>query len=51
MSMPHAPEPPLHVLSLDPALGRKIIEPALNREQPAVVYPGGVSSIRSFVGD
>jgi adenylate cyclase len=26
MSMPHAPEPPLHVLSLDPALGRKIID-------------------------
>ena len=24
--MPHAPEPPLHVLSLDPALGRKIID-------------------------
>jgi adenylate cyclase len=26
MSMPHGPEPPLHVLSLDPALGRKIID-------------------------
>jgi len=26
MSMPHAPEPPLHVLNLDPALGRKIID-------------------------
>ena len=26
MSMPHAPEPPRHVLSLDPAIGRKIID-------------------------
>jgi HD superfamily phosphohydrolase len=30
--------------------GRPILEPALNREQPSVEYPGGAPSIRSFIG-
>jgi HD superfamily phosphohydrolase len=31
--------------------GRELVEPALNREQPDVAYPGGAPSIRSFIGE
>lgn len=31
--------------------GRPILEPALNREQASVAYPGGAPSIRSFIGE
>ena len=34
-----------------PWQGRELVEPALNREQPDVAYPGGAPSIRSFIGE
>jgi HD superfamily phosphohydrolase len=37
-------------LDSSPWSGRPIVEPALNREQASVQYPGGAPSIRSFIG-
>ena len=31
--------------------GRELVEPALNREQSDVSYPGGAPSIKSFIGE
>jgi HD superfamily phosphohydrolase len=38
-------------LDRSPWSGRPIVEPALNREQSSVEYPGGAPSIRSFIGE
>lgn len=37
-------------LESSPHYGCQVVEPALNREQPNHVYPGGARSIRSFIG-
>ncbi len=38
-------------LDSSPWHGRPIVEPALNREQASIQYPGGAPSIRSFIGE
>jgi HD superfamily phosphohydrolase len=36
-------------LNASPWHGCEIVEPALNRQQPSVTYPGGAPSVRSFI--